>query len=112
LATGVKISVREFVNWSFAEAGITLRWEGSGIDEKGIDAASGEVLVQIDPQYFRPAEVDLLVGDATKARTVLGWTPTSTVEELCREMVQSDMKRFERDRYLLEGGHKVSHFHE
>jgi GDPmannose 4,6-dehydratase len=112
LATGVKISVREFVNWSFAEAGITLRWEGSGIDEKGIDAASGEVLVQIDPQYFRPAEVDLLVGDATKARTVLGWTPTSTVEELCREMVQSDMKRFERDKYLLEGGHKVSHFHE
>lgn len=112
LATGVKISVREFVNWSFAEAGITLRWEGSGIDEKGIDVASGEVLVQIDPQYFRPAEVDLLVGDATKARTVLGWTPTSTVEELCREMVQSDMKRFERDKYLLEGGHKVSHFHE
>ncbi|MFN8712006.1 MAG: GDP-mannose 4,6-dehydratase [Bacteroidota bacterium] len=112
LATGIKISVREFVNWSFAEAGITLRWEGSGIDEKGIDAASGEVLVQIDPQYFRPAEVDLLVGDATKARTVLGWTATTTVEELCREMVQSDMKRFERDKYLLEGGHKVSHFHE
>jgi GDPmannose 4,6-dehydratase len=112
LATGVKISVREFVNWSFAEAGITLRWEGIGIDEKGIDAASGEVLVQIDPQYFRPAEVDLLVGDATKARTVLGWTATTTVEELCREMVQSDMKRFERDKYLLEGGHKVSHFHE
>jgi GDPmannose 4,6-dehydratase len=112
LATGVKISVREFVNWSFAEAGITLRWEGSGIDEKGIDTASGEVLVQIDPQYFRPAEVDLLVGDATKARTVLGWTPTATVKELCQEMVQSDMKRFERDRYLLEGGHQVSHFHE
>jgi GDPmannose 4,6-dehydratase len=112
LATGVKISVREFVNWSFAEAGITLRWEGSGVDEKGVDAATGEVLVQIDPQYFRPAEVDLLVGDATKARTVLGWEPKATVEELCREMVQSDLKRFERDRYLIDGGHSVSHFHE
>ncbi|MCU0432616.1 MAG: GDP-mannose 4,6-dehydratase [Bacteroidia bacterium] len=112
LATGIKISVREFVNWSFAEAGITLRWEGSGVDEKGIDTASGEVLVQIDPQYFRPAEVDLLVGDATKARTVLGWEPKATVQELCREMVQSDMKHFERDRYLIDGGHTVSRFHE
>lgn len=112
LATGIKISVREFVNWSFAEAGITLRWEGSGVDEKGVDAATGEVLVQIDPQYFRPAEVDLLVGDATKARTVLGWEPKATVQELCREMVQSDMKRFERDRYLMDGGHSVSRFHE
>jgi GDPmannose 4,6-dehydratase len=112
LATGIKISVREFVNWSFAEAGITLRWEGSGVDEKGVDAATGEVLVQIDPQYFRPAEVDLLVGDATKARTVLGWEPKATVQELCREMVQSDLKRFERDRYLMDGGHTVSRFHE
>jgi GDPmannose 4,6-dehydratase len=68
--------------------------------------------VEIDPRYFRPAEVDLLVGDASKAKKVLGWTATSTVEELCREMVRADMNYFERDRYLMEGGHKVRNFNE
>lgn len=112
LATGRKITVREFVNWSFAEVGITLNWQGKDSDEKGINASTGEVLVEIDPRYFRPAEVDLLVGDATKAKEILGWTPTSTVEELCREMVRADMNYFERDRYLMEGGHKVRNFNE
>lgn len=112
LATGKKISVRTFVEWAFNEASIQLRWEGKGIEERGIDKLTGKTLVQIDPKYFRPAEVDLLVGDAGKARKVLGWEPTHTVEELCREMVASDLKIFSKDKYLIEGGHQVNHSHE
>jgi GDPmannose 4,6-dehydratase len=107
LATGKKISVRTFINWAFSEVGIKLEWKGVGIDEKGIDKASGKILVEIDEKYFRPAEVDLLVGDASKAKKNLGWEPKHTVEELCREMVKSDLELFKRDKYLLEGGHKV-----
>jgi len=112
LATGKKIAVRTFVEWAFHEAGIELTWEGSGVDEKGIDKATGKVRVQVDPKYFRPAEVDLLVGDASKAEKILGWKPTHTVEELCREMVASDLRIFSRDKYLLEGGHEINQFHE
>mgnify|MGYP000913241958 CR=1 FL=1 len=112
LATGVKITVREFINMAFGEVGIKLRWEGKAENEKGIDTASGKVLVEIDPKYYRPAEVDLLVGDATKARTKMGWIPKTTVQELCREMVQSDLELFKRDKYLLEGGHKILHYKE
>src|SRR3954467_9839896 len=112
LATGIKITVREFLNMAFAEVGITLRWEGKGEDEKGIDAANGNVLVEIDPKYYRPAEVDLLVGDATKAREKMGWKPTYTVAELCKEMVQADLELFKRDKYLLDGGHKVLNYKE
>jgi GDPmannose 4,6-dehydratase len=107
LATGIKITVRDFVNMSFAEVGISLKWEGKDEKEKGIDAASGKILVEVDPNYYRPAEVDLLVGDATKAKTKLGWTPTYTVQELCKEMVLADVELFKRDKYLMEGGHKV-----
>ena len=112
LATGKKISVRTFVEWAFNEASIQLRWEGKGVEERGIDKLTGKTLVQIDPKYFRPAEVDLLVGDASKARKVLGWEPTHSVEELCREMVASDLKIFSKDKYLIEGGHQVNHSHE
>lgn len=112
LATGVKITVREFINMAFSEVGIQLRWEGKGEQEKGIDVSSGRILVEIDPKYYRPAEVDLLVGDATKARTKLGWTPTCTVDQLCREMVQADLELFKRDKYLLEGGHKILNYKE
>jgi GDPmannose 4,6-dehydratase len=107
LATGKKISVRTFIDWAFSEVGITLEWKGSGIDEKGIDKANGKVLVEIDEKYFRPAEVDLLVGDASKAKKNLGWEPKHTVEQLCREMVKSDLELFKRDKYLLDGGHRV-----
>jgi GDPmannose 4,6-dehydratase len=107
LATGKKISVRTFIDWAFSEVGITLEWKGSGIDEKGINKADGKVLVEIDEKYFRPAEVDLLVGDASKAKKNLGWEPKITVEQLCREMVKSDLELFKRDKYLLDGGHKV-----
>lgn len=109
LATGIKITVREFINMAFREVGIQLVWQGKDENEKGIHAANGNVIVEIDPKYYRPAEVDLLVGDATKAKTKLGWTPTYTVQELCKEMVQSDLELFKKDKYLLDGGHKVLH---
>ncbi len=108
LATGRKISVRTFVEWSFNEASIKLRWEGKGVQERGIDTLTGKTLVEIDPKYFRPAEVDLLVGDASKAEKVLGWKPKLTVEQLCREMVAADLKTFSKDKYLIEGGHQVN----
>jgi GDPmannose 4,6-dehydratase len=107
LATGKKISVRTFIDWAFSEVGITLEWKGNGVDEKGINKADGKVLVEIDEKYFRPAEVDLLVGDASKAKKNLGWEPTHSVEELCREMVKSDLELFKRDKYLIDGGHKI-----
>lgn len=112
LATGRKISVRTFVEWAFNEASIKLRWEGKGVEERGIDTLTGKTLVQIDPEYFRPAEVDLLVGDASKAEKVLGWKPKYTVEELCREMVVSDLKIFSKDKFLIQGGHQVNQTHE
>ncbi len=106
LATGIKISVREFISMAFLEVGINLKWQGSGENEKGIDPA-GKVIVEIDPKYYRPAEVDLLLGDASKAKNKLGWVAKCTVAELCKEMVQADLVLFKRDQYLLEGGHKV-----
>ncbi|WP_317899636.1 GDP-mannose 4,6-dehydratase [Aurantibacillus circumpalustris] len=112
LATGIKITVREFINMAFAEVGIALKWEGKNENEKGIDIKSGKTLVEIDPKYYRPAEVDLLVGDATKAKNKMGWTPTYTVSELCKEMVQADLELFKRDKYLIEGGHKVLNYKE
>lgn len=107
LATGRTVSIREFVNMAFAEVGRTLEWSGKGVDEKGVCARTGQVLVSVDPRYFRPAEVELLVGDASKAKRVLGWEPTHTLEELCSEMVQSDLALFERAKYLRDGGHEV-----
>ena len=93
IATGEYHTVREFTTLAFKEVGITLRWEGEGIDEKGIDIDSGRVLVEIDPKYFRPAEVELLLGDPTKAKTLLGWNPQKTsFHELVRIMVEHDMK--------------------
>ncbi len=94
IATGEMHSVREFCTLAFAEAGINLRWEGEGVNEKGIDAATGKVLVEVDPKYFRPAEVEQLLGDPTKARTLLGWNPTKTsFAELVRRMVRHDLEK-------------------
>jgi GDPmannose 4,6-dehydratase len=107
LATGRTTSIRRFVEMAFEEVGVHLVWEGTGADEVGRDAATGTVRVTLDPRYLRPAEVDLLVGDATKAREVLGWTPTVTLEALCSEMVRADIALFERERYLLAGGHAI-----
>ena len=99
IATGEMHSVREFVTKAFAEAGINIRWEGKGIDEKGIDVATGKVLVEVDPKYFRPAEVEQLLGDPTKAKTLLGWNPTKTsFDELIKKMVRYDLKYVEKMR--------------
>jgi GDPmannose 4,6-dehydratase len=93
IATGEMHSVREFCTVAFAEAGIELRWQGEGIDEKGICTKTNDVLVEVNPQYFRPSEVEQLLGDPTKAKTLLGWNPTQTsFEELVRIMVKHDMK--------------------
>ncbi len=112
LATNRKFSVRKFIEMAFAEVGITLEWQGSGEEEKGINKADGKVLVEIDPRYFRPTEVDLLIGDASKAKAELGWEPKTTVEELVKEMVQADLTIFRKDKYLLDGGHSILNFHE
>ncbi len=92
LATGRTVTVRHFVDVAFAESGVTLRWEGEGRNEKGFDAADGRLLVQVDPRYFRPTEVDRLIGDPAKAREKLGWKHSISVEELAREMVRADLK--------------------
>jgi GDPmannose 4,6-dehydratase len=112
LATGIKISVRRFVEMAFAEVGISLEWNGKGADEKGVNKATGKIVVEIDEKYYRPAEVDLLVGDASKAKNILGWAPKHNVEQLCKEMMASDLELFKRDKYLMEGGHKVLNYKE
>jgi GDPmannose 4,6-dehydratase len=98
LATGEAHSVREFVEKAFAQIEIRIRWEGVGVDEKGIDGGSSRVLVRVDPRYFRPTEVDLLIGDASKARSKLGWKHRVSFEQLVAEMVASDLKSLAEER--------------
>ena len=112
LATGKKISVRRFVELAFDEAGVKIEWKGKAENEKGINSKTGKTIIEIDKKYFRPTEVDLLVGDASKAKKKFGWSAKITVEQLVKEMVASDIKLFERDKYLLEGGHSVFNLHE
>jgi GDPmannose 4,6-dehydratase len=97
LATGETRTVREFVEIAFAHVGRRVEWRGTGVNETGVDAATGKTVVRIDPRYFRPTEVDLLVGDATKARTELGWQPQTSFAELVREMMDSDLAEARRD---------------
>jgi GDPmannose 4,6-dehydratase len=97
LATGETHSVREFVELAFAEIGRTVRWQGKARDEKGVDAKTGEILIEVDPRYFRPTEVDLLLGDPTKAREKLGWTHKTAFRELVKEMVAADLVEVERE---------------
>lgn len=99
IATGENHSVREFVTLAFHYAGMELEWRGNGLDEKGVDKATGRVLVAVDPRFFRPAEVEQLLGDPTKARTKLGWEPKKTsFEELVRIMVENDIKKVQREK--------------
>ncbi len=107
LATGVSISVREFIKMAFVEVGIDITWIGTGIYEQGINTNTKQVLVEVDTRYFRPAEVDELIGDATKAKTILNWKPKYTVQQLCAEMVKADLELFKKHKYLLDGGHQV-----
>jgi len=97
LATGETHSVREFVERAFAHVGRTIIWRGAGADEVGIDKRTGKELVHIDPRYFRPTEVDELLGDASKAREKLGWVPKIKFAELVAEMMESDLKAIEQE---------------
>lgn len=111
IATGIQYSVRDFVNVAAAELGIKIRWEGKGVDEKGFDA-TGKCIVSVDPRYFRPTEVETLLGDATKARKKLGWTPKITFSELVTEMVRADLKAAERDELVKGSGYPAYDYHE
>jgi GDPmannose 4,6-dehydratase len=106
IATGVQYSVRDFVNAAAKEIGISVTWKGEGVEEKGYDA-QGRCIVQVDPRYFRPTEVETLLGDATKARETLGWTPKVTFDELVAEMVREDLKAAERDELVKKHGFKA-----
>jgi GDPmannose 4,6-dehydratase len=118
IATGVQVSVREFIARSAARLGITLKFQGSGLDEVGIvdrvtgdDAPAvktGDVLVRIDPRYFRPSEVDTLLGDPTKAKEKLGWTPQITLDQMIDEMVASDLETARQHSLLRKHGFKVA----
>lgn len=112
LATGVKYTVRQFCDFAFGEVGIEVEWKGEGVNEIGVNKANGETIVEVDPRYFRPAEVELLVGDPTKAKEKLGWKHTHDLQSLVKDMMASDMKIFEKDKYLLDGGHDILSQHE
>jgi GDPmannose 4,6-dehydratase len=111
IATGVQYSVRNFVDAAAEELGIRVRWEGNGVDEKGYDAA-GKCIVAVDPRHFRPTEVETLLGDATKAREKLGWTPKISFRELVAEMVREDLKAAGRDELLKQHGYSILSRHE
>ena len=108
LATGVTTTIREFTERSFAEVGITLEWSGNGVDETGRDAKSGNILVSIDPAYFRPTEVDLLIGDASKAREKLGWQPTCNLQQMIEEMIKADLEEARKDQLLQSSGFQTN----
>lgn len=121
IATGVTTTVREFIIKTFKELGITLEFSGEGLAEKAVVTKSknpdfilkaGQEVVKIDPAYFRPTEVELLIGDPSKAKSKLGWKPKYNLDSLVKEMVASDLELFKRDHYLKEGGHKIFQYHE
>lgn len=112
LATGKTVSVKRFCELAFGHVGIDIEWTGSGVDEKGINKKTGKVIIEVDPKYFRPTEVDLLIGDPSKAKRKLGWEHKHTLEQLVTEMMKADVDLFTRDQYLLAGGHKVMNYNE
>jgi GDPmannose 4,6-dehydratase len=111
IATGVQYSVRDFVNAAAKELGMEICWEGQGVAEKGCNAA-GKVIVAVDPRYFRPTEVETLLGDPSKAKAKLGWTPKITFDELVAEMVREDLKSAERDELIKKHGYKAMDYNE
>jgi GDPmannose 4,6-dehydratase len=112
LATGKTYSVKYFCELAFKHVDIELEWKGEGVDEKGIDKKTGKVLIEVDPKYFRPTEVDLLIGDPSKAKAKLGWENKHSLEQLVEEMMAADVALFKKDKYLMAGGHKVINYHE
>ncbi len=111
IATGMQYSVRDFVNIAAKELGIMIRWGGEGLDEKGYDA-SGQCIISVDPRYFRPTEVETLLGDPSKAKEKLGWQPKITFAELVKEMVREDLKAAERDELVKRHGYYANEYHE
>jgi len=107
----VQYSVRDFVNAAAKELGIEIRWQGKGVEEKGYDAHD-RCIVAVDPRYFRPTEVETLLGDPTKANEKLGWMPKTTFDELVAEMVREDLKSAERDELVKHHGYKAMDYHE
>jgi len=121
IATGVTTSVRDFIKMSFAEVGVELEFTGNGKAEIGkvkscfnseYQIEIGKTIVKIDPKYYRPTEVDLLIGDATKCKEKLGWKPKYNLSDLIKEMMESDLKYFKKEKYLKEGGHDTLNYHE
>ncbi len=112
LASGKTTVVRTFADLAFKEVGIDLDWQGKGVDEKGIDKKTGNVLVEVDPRYYRPTEVDLLIGDPTKAKEKLGWYHKYNLEDLIKDMVQYDIAGAKRDEHLVNGGFKIKNYFE
>jgi GDPmannose 4,6-dehydratase len=112
IATGVQYSVRDFVNFAWGHLGKTIRWEGEGMDEKGYDSETGNLIVEVDKRYFRPTEVETLLGDSTKAKEKLGWEPKITLEEMVHEMMENDIKIAKRDSLVKEYGFKAPNFNE
>ncbi len=112
IASGEQHSVREFVEAAAAELDISLRWQGEGLQTQGIDAASGKCLVSVDPRYFRPTEVETLLGDASKARERLGWQPRVGFRELVAEMIAADLAEAQRDELCEREGFQTFQRHE
>jgi GDPmannose 4,6-dehydratase len=111
IATGIQFSVRDFVNIAAKELDINITWHGEGVDEIGVDD-NGNVIVRVDARYFRPTEVETLLGDPTKAKEKLGWTPKTTFHELVAEMVHEDLKSAERDELVKDHGYSAYDYHE
>ena len=121
IATGKSYSVRDFMSMAFAEAGVELEFRGSGVDEKAYvkscshpdyQLPAGKLVMSVDARYFRPTEVELLIGDATRAMEKLKWKPKYDLPALVREMVEADIDLFKKDKYLKEGGHKIFNYYE
>ena len=121
IATGVTTTIRDFVKMAFGELGIELEFKGEGVEEVGsvvkctnpeYQLEIGKEIIAVDPRYFRPTEVELLIGDPAKMKEKLGWTPKYDLPALVKDMIWSDVKLFNRDKYLKKGGHKVLNYHE
>lgn len=112
VATGQTTKVRDFVELAFKEVGINIIWQGSGVQEQGLNKTTGQVVVEVDPRYFRPTEVDLLLGDPSKANAKLGWEPKTTLSELVEMMVREDLKSAKKDVFCEKNGFDVRQYHE
>jgi GDPmannose 4,6-dehydratase len=112
IATGLQYSVRDFINFAWGYLGKTVRWKGDGVNEKGFDDETGNLIVEVDPHYFRPSEVETLLGDPSKAKEKLGWEPKTTLKELVSEMMANDINIAKRDKLVKDYGHKASDYNE